>query len=72
MDVNNLLNALDPHWGTHKQVVGNALLSAKTSDDGAATFTYNLTNGQRHTSTTQDYINVASTWNILFNIRYSF
>lgn len=72
MDVNNLLNALDPHWGTYKQVVGNALLSAKTSDDGAATFTYNLTNGQRHTSTTQDYINVASTWNILFNIRYSF
>lgn len=72
MDVNNLLNALDPCWGTYKQVVGNTLLTAKTSAAGPATFTYNLMNGARHTSTTQDYISSASTWNILFNLRYSF
>ena len=74
MDVNNLLNALDPCWGTYKQVVGNTLLTATTAKDPSqpATFTYNLMNGARHTSTTQDYLSTASTWNILFNLRYSF
>ena len=74
MDVVNLLNALNRNWGTYKMITGNALLTAKTNADGTpATFQYNMVNGkERHVSTSQDYANVASTWQICFNLRYTF
>ena len=74
MDVMNLLNALNHNWGVYKAITGNALLTAKTNADGTpATFQYNLVNGsERHVKTSQDYANTVSTWQIMFNVKYSF
>ena len=67
MDIENLLNFLCKDWGLYKQIVGNDLLTYK---DGQ--YTYNLVNGARHLSTSQNYLDTASTYRIQFTIRYLF
>ena len=67
LDVENLLNFLCKDWGVYKQITGNTLLTYK---DGQ--YTYNLVNGVRHLSTAQNYEDTASTYRIMFTIRYLF
>ena len=67
LDIENLLNFLCKDWGLYKQIVGNDLLTYK---DGQ--YTYNLVNGARHLSTSQNYLSTASTYRIQFTIRYLF
>ena len=69
MDIENLLNFLCKDWGLYKQVTGNTLLTYDTKNNQ---YTYNLVDGQRHTSTTQNYLSTASTYRIQFTIRYLF
>ena len=69
LDIENLLNFLCKDWGAYKEVLGNDLLSynAKTGQ-----YQYNLVNGARHLSTSQNYEDPASTYRIQFTIRYLF
>ena len=69
LDVENLLNFLCKDWGTFKEVVGNDLLSYNAQ---TGQYQYNLVNGARHLSTSQNYDNPASTYRIQFTIRYLF
>ena len=67
VDILNLPNFLCKDWGLYKQITGNALLTFKNNK-----YTYNLVNGERHLSTSQNFLNVASTYQIMFTIRYLF
>ena len=67
LDVENLLNFLCKDWGVYKQITGNTLLTYK---DGQ--YTYNTVDGARHLSTSQNYETTASTYRIMFTIRYLF
>ena len=67
VDVLNLPNFLCKDWGLYKEVTGNTLLSYS-----GGKYTYNLVNGERHTSTSQNYLNTASTYQIMFTLRYLF
>ncbi|MBQ9231518.1 MAG: TonB-dependent receptor [Prevotella sp.] len=67
LDILNLPNFLCKDWGLFKQVTGNDLLTFK---DGK--YTYNTVNGARHLSTTQNFLSAASTYQIMFTIRYLF
>ena len=67
LDILNLPNFLCKDWGLYKQISGNTLL---TYNNGK--YTYNLVNGQRHTSTWQNYENAVSTYQLMFTIRYIF
>ena len=69
LDIENLLNFLCKDWGLYKQITGNTLL---TYDAKNNQYTYNLVDGQRHTSTSQNYLSTASTYRIQFTIRYLF
>ena len=69
MDVENLLNFLCKDWGLYKQITGNTLLSYDAKNNQ---YTYNLVNGERHLSTSQNYESTASTYRIMFTIRYLF
>ena len=51
------------------KVGGNNLLTYDTKNNQ---YQYNLVNGSRHTSTTQNYESTASTYRIMFTIRYLF
>ena len=67
LDILNLPNFLCKDWGVFKQVSGNALLSYSKGK-----YTYNLVDGQRHLSTFQNFQNAASTYQLMFTIRYLF
>ena len=67
LDILNLPNFLCKDWGLYKQITGNALLSYNKGK-----YTYNLVDGQRHLSTSQNYLNSVSTYQIMFTIRYLF
>ena len=69
LDIENLLNFFCKDWGLYKQITGNNLLSydAKTGQ-----YQYNLVNGARHLTTSQNYETTASTYRIMFTIRYLF
>ena len=67
LDILNLPNFLCKDWGLYKQITGNDLLTFK---DGK--YTYNTVNGERHLSTTQNFLSAASTYQIMFTIRYLF
>ena len=74
-DISNVLNMLNSDWGTYKQIIGNNLLSyrAGNSKNGSnGSFTYNMMNGARHLATYQKYNSVASTYKVMFSIRYIF
>ena len=67
LDILNLPNFLCKDWGLYKQVSGNALLSFSKGK-----YTYNTVNGARHLSTYQDFLNMASTYQLMFTVRYLF
>ena len=67
IDIENLPNFLCKDWGLFKQVTGNALLSYNKGK-----YTYNTVDNARHLSTSQNYLSTASTYQILFTIRYMF
>ena len=69
VDVENMLNFLCKDWGLYKQITGNTLLTYNAKD---GSYTYNLVNGERHLSTSQNYEALASTYRIQFTIRYLF
>jgi len=69
IDIENLPNFLCKDWGLYKQITGNTLL---TYDAKNNQYTYNLVNGERHTKTSQNYLSTASTYRIMFTIRYLF
>ena len=69
VDIENLLNFLCKDWGLYKQITGNNLLSY---DGKTGQYQYNLVNGARHLSTSQNYETTASTYRIQFTIRYLF
>ncbi|MBR1546031.1 MAG: TonB-dependent receptor [Prevotella sp.] len=67
LDILNLPNFLCKDWGLYKQITGNDLLTYKSGK-----YTYNTVDGARHLSTSQNFLNVASTYQIMFTIRYLF
>lgn len=67
LDIVNLPNLLNPNWGTYEQVIGNTLLSYSKGQ-----YTYNTMNGERHLKTSQKYSGTASTYQVLFSVRYAF
>ncbi len=67
LDILNLPNFLCKDWGLYQQVTSNALLNFRKDK-----YTYNLVDGQRHTSTYQNYDNPASTYQVMFTIKYLF
>jgi hypothetical protein len=69
LDIENLPNFLCKDWGLYKQITGNTLL---TYDTKSKKYTYNLVNNERHTSTSQNYLNAVSTYRLMFTIRYIF
>ena len=69
MDIENVLNFLCKDWGLYKQITGNTLLSYDAKNNQ---YQYNLVNGERHLSTSQNYESTASTYRIQFTIRYLF
>lgn len=68
IDILNLPNFLCKDWGLYKQITGNTLLKY----DSKGRYVYNTVNGARHLSTSQNFENVASTYQIMFTIRYLF
>ena len=67
LDILNLPNFLCKDWGLYKQVQSNSLLSYSKGK-----YTYNTVNGERHQKTYQDFLNGASTYQMMFTIRYLF
>ena len=67
IDIENLPNFLCKDWGLFKQVTGNALLSYSKGQ-----YTYNTVDNARHLETSQNYLSTASTYRIMFTIRYMF
>ncbi|MBQ0033837.1 MAG: TonB-dependent receptor [Bacteroidales bacterium] len=61
MDIKNLLNLVNPAWGTYKNITSTNVLSWK---DGVYTF--------KDTTKPAVYANTASTWSIMFSARYFF
>lgn len=67
IDILNLPNFLCKDWGVYKQITGNDLLTYKNGK-----YSYNMVNGERHLSTSQNFLDIASTYQIMFTIRYLF
>jgi hypothetical protein len=67
VDIENLPNMIKSSWGNYKQITGNTLLSYSNGQ-----YTYNTVNGGRHLKTYQNYSGVASTYKVMFSVRYTF
>ncbi len=67
VDILNLPNFLCKKWGLYKQVGETALLSYSKGK-----YTYNTVDGERHLTTFRNFQNLASTYQIMFTIRYLF
>ena len=67
LDILNLPNFLCKDWGLYKQVKSNSLL---TYSKGR--YIYNTVNGERHLETYQNLLNTASTYQVMFTIKYLF
>ena len=67
VDILNLPNFLCKKWGLYKQIGETALLSYNNGK-----YTYNTVDGERHLTTFRDFQNLASTYQIMFTIRYLF
>ena len=72
VDIENVLNFLCKDWGIYKQITGNTLLTVSYDDNNKPLYQYNLVDGERHLSTSQNYEALASTYRIQFTIRYLF
>ena len=67
LDILNLPNFLCKDWGVFKQITGNTLLTYRNGK-----YTYNTVDGARHLSTSQNFLNLQSTYQIMFTIKYLF
>ncbi|MBQ6917175.1 MAG: TonB-dependent receptor [Prevotella sp.] len=67
VDILNLPNFLCKDWGLYKQVSETSLLTYSKGK-----YTYNTVNGERHLKTYEDMLSPASTYQIMFTIRYLF
>jgi hypothetical protein len=67
VDIENLPNLISKNWGTYKQITSNTLLSYSNGQ-----YSYNLVNGARHLTTYQKYQGLASTYKVMFSVRYTF
>ena len=67
VDILNLPNLLSKNWGLYKQITETSLLSYNKGK-----YTYNTVNGERHLKTYQDMLSLASTYQVMFTIRYLF
>ena len=67
VDVMNLPNFLCKDWGLYKQVSETSILSYSNGK-----YTYNTVNGERHLTTYDNMLSPASTYQIMFTIRYMF
>ena len=67
VDILNLPNLLNKNWGLYQQVAETSLLSYSKGK-----YTYNTVNGERHLKTYQDMQSLASTYQIMFTVRYIF
>ena len=67
VDILNLPNFLCKKWGLYKQIGETALLSYSNGK-----YTYNTVDGERHLTTFRNFQNLASTYQVMFTIRYLF
>ena len=67
VDILNLPNFLCKDWGLYKQVSETSLLTYSKGK-----YIYNTVNGERHLNTYEDMLSPASTYQIMFTIRYLF
>lgn len=68
VDIKNVANLLNKDWGIYKTV--NSTTPLKKNDDG--TFTMQKASGQILNSTYKNYSSTASTYRIMFSLRYIF
>jgi len=71
VDIKNLPNLLNSNWGLYKYANRTDLLKC-TVTDGKAAYQYQLDGQNRLTSTYTSYNSMASTYSILFSLRYIF
>lgn len=74
-DIANLPNLLNRSWGLYKQLTSGSLLTYRPgngSNGSDGSYTYNLVNGERHLTTFRDYVSAASTYRVMFSVRYVF
>lgn len=67
VDIKNVANLLNKNWGTYKQLTSNALLNYSNGE-----YKYQLANKARHLTTYNNYVSTASTYQVMFSIRYKF
>lgn len=70
MDVKNLMNLLNPAWGTYKQINSTALLDWKAIDNNQPELggTYTFLGNEKFNT----YASTASTWSMMLSLRYFF
>ena len=68
IDIQNLANLLNKDWGLYKTV--NSI--APLADNGDGTFTMQKVSGQVLNSTYKNYASTASTYRVMFSLRYIF
>ena len=68
VDIQNLANLLNKDWGLYKTV--NSI--APLADNGDGTFTMQKVSGQVLNSTYKNYASTASTYRVMFSLRYIF
>ena len=68
VDIQNLANLLNKDWGLYKTVNSTTPLK----DNGDGTFTMQKASGQVLNSTYKNYANTASTYRVMFSLRYIF
>lgn len=68
VDIQNIANLLNKNWGLYKTVNSTTPLM----DNGDGTFTMQKASGQVLNSTYKNYENTASTYRVMFSLRYIF
>ena len=78
LDVNNLLNLLNPAWGTYKTLNNTNIMSWKATDKndpslgGVYTFNGGQSAGKSQSCVFSTLASTASTWSMMFSLRYFF
>lgn len=78
LDVNNLLNLLNPAWGTYKTLNNTNIMSWKATDKndpslgGVYTFNGGQSAGKNQSCVFSTLASTASTWSMMFSLRYFF
>jgi len=78
LDIINIPNMLNSHWGINKQYIGSNLqitplrFEGRDADTGKAVVSMNKTNNEYQTTAFQNPGTVSATWNLQLGIRYIF